>query len=644
MKRDELIDAIGGIGKDILEESQQLRQNRRSRASLWSAAAAVAIFFLAASVMIFVIRNNAASKQPESADRTISEKTEIITEDEDPETDPSAADGQDPEAKVQPDTADESDISEESDHYDENDPQALIIRLTPDAYKTDRYMLYADDRYQVCRVGSELGGPQSFIMLKNISGIWEVASHITSEKTSMSDRVEELKAAARDFWQYYKTVFPVAEDWIRKAEEYIREHYIAVEYDPSKADPEETFSEDERRTLRGHVNISYAAEMTEEFVPDFMAWAFGTCSHDYLRFVQPVFVMKMVCPESEDPALNRLISKDIGDIREEYYCMSGFVTWEGETAENLFRVTVGVQNFFDEINTGGQWLIAADDAVKSEEWDMSLMVHLYNCTEEPRTEEQYRANKAGVFRCEEEKIEAAIDVLNNMEGYTSCTLLVLADGAPAQFTIDGEEYEYYRMYISGCQRLRVEIDPVFDLHIGHLSFYIVNNEILQQNRAYYSDYTCVIKQDEEPVMPEKLHETVKARNTLYSSVRGAMANAWVWDGDFEITEEIANGVPGRIFYHPGDDLILEAIGGEPGYYRTVLITGGHYADVTENGQKFSCIDWQQTDGQMLQLRFRLNEMEQEEEILTKITTNLTRGDETWGTYDFFSTKLIYSED
>ena len=638
MKREDLTDAIGGIDMDILEESQKLRKNRRNKASLWPAAAAAAVFLLAASVLLLVIKNNAVSSQPESSTANTETKTEAFESAQDKETETKDQSGQ-PDETHENEAEDTGDAENEVKSAGENDPQALIISLTPDVNAGDRRMLYADDRYQICRAGSEYGGPQSFILLKNEGSAWKAAFHITSEKRTMSDCADELKAAARDFWQYYKTIYPVTEEWISRAEDYLREHYIAVQYDPAHADPEETFSEEERQMLRDHVIFSYAADMTEVFVPDWIAWEFGV-GYGYLSFVQPLFVMKMVCPETEDPVLTRLIIKDIGDGTEKYYGMSAYVTWEGTAHDRIFRVTQAVDHFFDEMSTGGQWLSGTGDTSKSKTWDTNLTVNLINL----RTV-GHNASGLETVRCEEEKIKANIYVTNKAEGYTSCSLIILADGAPVRFSIDGESYDSYHMYAAGDLMLQAELEPEFDLHIGRLDFYLLSDHKKQNrmNGMGSVQWTCLVEQEEEAVMPEALHETVKTRPaTSSSSFSGFGTWAWIWEAEDE-DREYTNVGPDSINYHPGDDLILEAVAGEPGYYRTVLICDGKYADATENGQKITCIDWRKTEEDMLQLTFQLREMKKQEEIFMVITTDLSRGREDQHTFIYFPTWLVYSE-
>ena len=652
MKREDLIDAIGGIDIKILEESQELRQKRGKKAVLWPAVAAGIVFFLAVAMVIYMIGNSATSAQPEEVEKNTTEPVEIMAEDAEAEDikteDTEAEDSKAPEATDEKPgeehrSSDEKETSgktvspEKAEPLDENDPQTMVIRLTPDAEASDRYVLFTDDHYHVCRIGSPYGGPQAFIMLKNDDAAWQVAAYVTSEKTTMSDQVDELKAAAGEFWQYYKTIYPVTEEWIKKAEDQIRENNVAVEYDPAHADPAETFSEDERRLLRDHVVISYDAMMTEAFVPDFIAWEFAYADHGYVRFAEPIFVMKMACPETEDPTLNRLIAKDLGSRKDEYYCMCAQVDLNGQPYENIMRAISGIREFFDEMNPGWDWVNGTGDKVKSASWNPSLGVTLSNCSTVGWCGEN---ESMQVVRCVNAKIKANLEIFSGTDSYVSCSLIILRDGAPASYTIDGESYDSYHLYVSGAQKLTVEIDPVFDLHIGRLEIFLVNDQY-KQHELMFQQWEFIVEQDEAPVMPEKLHETVGQRE-LVRGLNGNTVYELLWEADDEDREKMTAG-PYTIYYHPGDDLILEGVAGEPGFYRTVLLSGGRYAEAYENGQKINWIDWQSTGDDMLEFTFCLNEMRDEEEVVAMITTDLSEGREFQAQFCVFPARLIYEE-
>ncbi|MBQ6550896.1 MAG: hypothetical protein IJL78_05770 [Lachnospiraceae bacterium] len=651
MKREDLIDAIGGIDIHILEETQELREKRGGKAVLWPAVAAGIIFFLAVAMVIYMIGNSATSAQPEDAGTNDTESLEITAEDTET-VDVKAEDTEAEDSKAPEDTdkktGEEHGSSDEkpSDHavspekaapLDENDPQTTIIRLTPYADASDRYVLYTDDHYHVCRIGSPYGGPQAFIMLKNDGSSWQTAAHITSEKTTMSDCVDELKAAAGEFWQYYKTVYPVTEEWIKKAEVQIRENNIAVESDPAQTDSAETFSEEERQLLRDHVVISYDTLMTEAFVPDFIAWEFAYADHGYVRFLEPIFVMKTACPETEDLALNQLIEKDFGSRKVEYYCMSAQADLNGQPNENVMRATPGIREFFDETNPGWEWVNGTGDKVKIA-WNPVFSVSLPNCSIVDHCGEN---ESIDVVRCNGEKIKADLEIFTGTDSYVSCSLIILRDGAPASYTIDGESCDSYHIYVSGPRRLTVEIEPEFDLHIGRLEFFLVNDQ-RKPHEIMCRNWMFVVEQDEEPVMPEELHETVHQREMVLGGFRGNAVCSWLWKADDEDREKTTVG-PYTIYYHPGDDLILEGVSGEPGYYRTVLLSGGRYAGVYENGQKIPWIDWQSTGDDMLEFTFCLNEMRDEEEVVAMITTDLSEGREHQAQFCEFPSRLIYEE-
>ena len=75
---------------------------------------------------------------------------------------------------------------------------------------------------------------------------------------------------------------------------------------------------------------------------------------------------------------------------------------------------------------------------------------------------------------EEDTILASIDIANGVEGVSPCDLLILADGVPVSFLVDGERYQYYHMDVIGYQRIDAEISAEFSLNIGRLDFYVLN--------------------------------------------------------------------------------------------------------------------------------------------------------------------------
>lgn len=271
--------------------------------------------------------------------------------------------------------------------------------------------------------------------------------------------------------------------------------------------------------------------------------------------------------------------------------------------------------------------------VQSASWMTGVMVSLPDCTRTGTdTLETYHADSG--------TITAEIDVANGTEGFQACTLLILADGAPAEFTIDGETQLSYHMDLEGYRRLTAEIDAQFDLHIGRLDFYVMN-----ESGPEHVSYSVMIEQEEDPVLPEDLHETVSSREGVAGHFLGNCVASWLWDSEDQIYDDMNRG-PDRISYRPGDSLIFEETAGEDGYYRTVLICGGQIADASENGEPIRYIDWQGSgeNENMLQFSFRLNELPGETAVFRQITTLLSREKAGPGTYDcFFSTKLIRAE-
>ena len=229
----------------------------------------------------------------------------------------------------------------------------------------------------------------------------------------------------------------------------------------------------------------------------------------------------------------------------------------------------------------------------STEWMAGIWVDLPNCEMLP----EETISGITSYANEDETIEAAVTVQNGLSKPQSYFLMVLEDGLPVEYMIDGIAY------------LHLEFSSDFSLHMGRLDFLLFYNENPRSD-YHMTTYTVWLDQedqiDKEEKLPANLQTTVAQRVGVQGRFTNAAYGAWFWKGNFQIAESDQIG-PREITIDQGETLLLEAIISRPGKYRTIIILDGEPISFTVDGETCTYVDWEADGTNMLQVPIGFSE-------------------------------------
>lgn len=197
-------------------------------------------------------------------------------------------------------------------------------------------------------------------------------------------------------------------------------------------------------------------------------------------------------------------------------------------------------------------------------------------------------------------IEVTVTVQNGMDVPQPYFLVVLADGVPTAFTIEGEAYTAYPLDLTPEQTaLHLTLSPEFSLNLGRLDFLLFFDGDPRGDFHMGSD-TIWIDLEEDPQRPTALRETADQRSGLRGTFSGSSFSAWLWnqgvfsaDSDWLSQREMSIAA--------GEALLLEAVIGEPGMYRMVLFLNGKPVSFLLDGEAHTYLDWESHGTDMLQI-------------------------------------------
>lgn len=229
-----------------------------------------------------------------------------------------------------------------------------------------------------------------------------------------------------------------------------------------------------------------------------------------------------------------------------------------------------------------------------------------------------------VFSDPGDVIRATITTQSGIDLSQEFDLMVFADGVSTEFTVDGESYWSYPMYLSQQKKsIEIEFNREFALNLGRLDFVL---SFTENPKADYhlATYTVWIDLDGDVKHPTNLCSTIEQRAGIKGSFSGDTYNAWFWN-EGVIPAEIDNVGPRTISIQDGETVLLEAIASAPGLYRTVLVVDGTPIEFEMDGSQYSYLDWESTGTNMLQLPVILTDVPSTGSIYT-ITTPLDKDD------------------
>ena len=340
MKKEDFLEAIGDIDRDIIEESQRMRQRTKRRvhpaAVILPVAAAGIILALSAAAVIGNIRKG-GSTAVNSAEETVDtsafaessvhgETTVILTLEGTAEE----------KMERQSSESDVSILHDEANAAAEKAAEAAdavwrehtaieyLSSLTGMDEIPEEAVLYADAQWRIVRAENDKEQILVMIRYNEDAGHWERVCNLHSEKHTMSDKAMEITEAMEAFYAYYQDM--TEKKWaaeVRKMTQFMTERGIQNYHSENEEGDSLMFSEEEMNLLREHMTVSYDPELSKRLVPQFMAYHLGGGT-GYLKLTKPVLLFKVEFSDGGDPEEQRLITSYAGNQWNQYYILSAY--------------------------------------------------------------------------------------------------------------------------------------------------------------------------------------------------------------------------------------------------------------------------------------------------------------------------------
>jgi hypothetical protein len=189
------------------------------------------------------------------------------------------------------------------------------------------------------------------------------------------------------------------------------------------------------------------------------------------------------------------------------------------------------------------------------------------------------------------------------------SLLILADGRPVTFMIDGENYVTYDVELdSAGERREFSFDPGFSEKGGRIDF------ILCVKKGKFNEYHLVrltIVLGHPDSLPEDFGASESiglagVRSGLKNVVNGYTFSAWLREPD-DVPEESDNINFSAVEIDKTGKVRLEAIAGCPTEYRMIFLVNDKPIEVCLNGKTVDHIDWKSREGEMIEDIIQIDE-------------------------------------
>lgn len=280
-------------------------------------------------------------------------------------------------------------------------------------------------------------------------------------------------------------------------------------------------------------------------------------------------------------------------------------------------------------------VLAKEDNV---EWMAGMFVKLSNCTSCPEN----IAKNIDSYRLDGDTIRADIDIQNGLDKVQPYFLMVFADGVPMEFRAGESTYLSYPLELFGAKQLQIEFQPEFSQQIGRLDF-LAFYDGDPKSDFHMLSYTVWIEQSAEAKAPERLQPTVFQRNGVAGNYSGWTYGAWLWN-EAALPESSLCFGPREITVQSSETLLLEAITGTPGKYRTVLVLNRTPVEITCGGVQYRFLDWDSTENAMLQIPVQLPKCDEGSFSFFTVTTPLDRDTLADPSFASFKIPLTYKEE
>ena len=235
------------------------------------------------------------------------------------------------------------------------------------------------------------------------------------------------------------------------------------------------------------------------------------------------------------------------------------------------------------------------------EWMAGMWVELSNCVKQadvtPGVEAYFNTD---------DLVRASVTLQNGLEKVQPYYFMILADGIPVEFEINGSSYMSYALDLTAEQvTFDVKFKPEFSLNLGRLDFLLFFDGNPKSDH-HMTTYTIQLRQVGVERLPESVQKTVLQRDGVKDSFDNGSYGAWLWNEDMQITT--LDHIGSRdITIYDGETLLFESIAFRSGLYRTVLILDGQPLSFTIEGELYSWLDWRSSGTDMLQIPIKLSE-------------------------------------
>ena len=193
-------------------------------------------------------------------------------------------------------------------------------------------------------------------------------------------------------------------------------------------------------------------------------------------------------------------------------------------------------------------------------------------------------------------VQIAVEANNKYNRADPYYLMILADGLPVEFSVEGEKYLHYPITLTPSgTAFTAELVPEFSVNLGRLDvFLLYDGDPLAS--TFTSVFTMHFAVEGKPLAPDTLQPTV-ARDV--GGYGGSICDAWLRGPN-------GGAVQQRIItIRDGETVWFHGLSTETGLYRTVLVVNGAPVIFTLDGEEYAWLDWQSTGANMLRLPITL---------------------------------------
>lgn len=234
-------------------------------------------------------------------------------------------------------------------------------------------------------------------------------------------------------------------------------------------------------------------------------------------------------------------------------------------------------------------------------WSAGINVHIYDLE---ATETSF-SNIIHTYLYTGGMINARLDIGSTLTREQSFSLVILADGKPIDFAVEGTSYHAYPFEANhGTNRFEVSFDP--GLSQGRVDFVLVFHGNGQNDIHSYSvKYTIYLGEEKERASFEAEEQVITGPK--FSGVR-QMADGYTLFAmlrDPNETEEEFEFSEGDFLLGEDHQALLYIVSGYEGYFRTVCFLDDQQTPVLVDGKEYHSFVWKSSQDQMIREKITL---------------------------------------